>query len=239
MLEICLKLCYNRGEIDMEIEEQRERFLSFLRMSFKAELGNQKTWGQFRNEDPERLTIFKKDLESHDFGNDDFWCIVCPSLVADGLLRKNCESIITPDGQTFPGAVFVVNGEKLVGSKSDKKCVSFDGDRTIMFRDRRHVFHAEKGEKGLPLRFFKLLWEKRAETRDGRQTKTGERRPESFYAVQLGIADDVSTYEKGTQAKVTISNLIKGLNRVFIDKKKKIPARVTSAGGVLLEIKNP
>lgn len=114
-----------------------------------------------------------------------------------------------------------------------KKIVYFDEKRTITFKDKRHVFHTGSGKRGLPLRFFKILWKNRSEKTRG---KSGNRQTDSYYAQQLDLTDDSYVYKNSPELQQKVSNLIKGLNRIFTA--KKIPARVTTDGGVLLEIKN-
>lgn len=172
-------------------------------------------------------------LTKYGFGDDGFWRIVCPALQDEGVLVSYQHSIMVHD-DVLPPSTFTVNEDKLLGSKSNNKSVTFDWSRTIAFKEKRHVFHS--GSKH-PINFFKLLWDNRREAKGNKLARRGEPRPASYYAVQLGIITYASAYEQNKQAKTKVSDLIKGLNKAF--RAKKIPAKVSSSGGVLLEIKNP
>jgi len=123
--------------------------------------------------------------------------------------------------------------------REDKKYMDFDGKRTIYYKNERHSFQTKRGfeDKGLPLEFFKILWENRSEIK-GKQITKGSRQEGLFYARTLDLVsgnDGSFVYEKG-KSKKTIKNLTTGINRIF--REKKFPAKIDTKGGILLEVKN-
>jgi hypothetical protein len=120
------------------------------------------------------------------------------------------------------------------GTSGDKFRVVFEG-RTLSYRTQIHRFHKGDENKGRPLRFLTLLWENRYENIKNQVKKKGEVKSEAYYAQKLDLQTDLSLYNKGNESEKILTNLIKGYNRVFQD--KKFPMKIIRADGILLKIK--
>jgi hypothetical protein len=161
-------------------------------------------------------------------------------IIADiQQVEKEQEEVRKNASENYPH-VFTVIPERLLDTAdtpAKKKRVNFDGKRTLSYKEARHVFHSGDGKHGQTLRFFNALWDNRQESAGTKETRKGVLKSEADYAHLLGLQDDRGLYRPGNDSYKTMQNLIKALNKHFRD--KKIPANVRSAGGVLLEVKNP
>jgi hypothetical protein len=84
----------------MDIEEQKRKFLDFLRTVYKAQLVTTGRWIAETSRNKELLKISEENLTGHGFGDRDFWYLICPCLQTDGFLKNYID--ICPSRQKRP-----------------------------------------------------------------------------------------------------------------------------------------
>lgn len=118
------------------------------------------------------------------------------------------------------------------GALRGKAVTQFDETSGVLeYRKERHVFQTSRGDKALPFQLFKLLWGKRKMAQGGSVTKKGDRRQHAYYAVQIGVIQEMSSYGKNKKLENKFKSVVKGIQKIL----KKFPSlTLETAGGILL-----
>jgi hypothetical protein len=113
--------------------------------------------------------------------------------------------------------------------------MKFDSQNGVLrYGDVTHAFH--KGQRGEEIRilFFRHLWDEKRLIKKGVEKISGTLRAPAYFAVQLDLVSDVSTFARDKKAKDRLSGFIKGINKIL--KQKGFPALIERKGGVQLVV---